>query len=330
MTNYTIDYIKSHTKETKRLLGINYDQLQSLIEYAKISHQKKQDEIEKKKIRIISSGGGKPSKLSPEEQIILTLVYLRHNLSFQLLGIMFQVSESTANDVFKYWLKILSESMPSSLLEQVKKFDSGTDELKESLKKYELIVDSEEQNINRPLQYEEQKKYYSGKKKNHTLKNQFIVLPLGEDIVDVVVGSPGPKSDIKICRETLNKFHTQQIFLGDKAYIGESQIKTPDKKPKNGELTPEQKINNKALSSSRIFVEHLIRVVKIFKVAQEKFRLHKREYVSVLLTICGLVRLRIGALLLDVVKSPDLNSTIEVLLTHSFEANLHLRHNTNE
>ena len=72
MNTYTLEYIKTHTKETKRLLGINYEQLQLLLESAKIIHQQKQDEIEKKKIRIIKKGGGKPPKLSPEEEIILT------------------------------------------------------------------------------------------------------------------------------------------------------------------------------------------------------------------------------------------------------------------
>lgn len=204
------------------------------------------------------------------------------------------------------------------------------EEFLEHLTEHELIVDSEEQNINRPLIYEEQKQYYSGKKKNHTLKNQVIVLPLGKDIIDVALEFPGPKSDISICRKTLNKFHHEQNFLGDKAYIGESQIQTPDKKPKNRELSDEQKINNKKLSSKRIFVEHVIRIIKIFRVAQEKFRLHKRQYKSVLLTVCGLVRLRIGALILQLVKSPDFASTIEVLLTHSFGENLNLKHITNE
>jgi len=40
----------------------------------------------------------------------------------------------------------------------------------------------------RPIDYELQKDYYSGKEKMHTLKNQFIVLPQGQDIVDVTVG----------------------------------------------------------------------------------------------------------------------------------------------
>ncbi|MEH2002242.1 MAG: hypothetical protein V7L00_26505 [Nostoc sp.] len=34
--------------------------------------------------------------------------------------------------------------------------------------------------MERPGKYEEQKKYYSGKKANHTKKGQLIVLPAGE------------------------------------------------------------------------------------------------------------------------------------------------------
>ncbi|WP_242035413.1 transposase family protein [Trichormus variabilis] len=41
--------------------------------------------------------------------------------TFQLLGVQFGVSESTANDTFNYWLPNLRELLLSSLLEQVKK-----------------------------------------------------------------------------------------------------------------------------------------------------------------------------------------------------------------
>ncbi len=155
-------------------------------------------------------------------------------------------------------------------------------------------------------------------KKRHTFKSQFIVLPKAEDIIDVVIGQLGPMSDIKIGRQTLSKFNSQQTFSGDKAYIGENQIITPSKKPKNGELTNNQIKENKALSSNRIFVEHLIRVVKIFKVVQERFRLHKSRYESVLLTVCGLVRLRIGSLILEIIKSEQLGEVIDVIMSHNF------------
>jgi hypothetical protein len=67
------------------------------------------------------SGGGRKPKLSLQEQIILTLTYLRHLTTFQLIGLQFCVSETTANDTFNYWLPLLGELLPPSLLEQVKK-----------------------------------------------------------------------------------------------------------------------------------------------------------------------------------------------------------------
>jgi len=72
------------------------------------------------------------------------------------------------------------------------------------------------------------KKILLWKKKNHTRKNQFIVLPLGEDLIDITVGDPGPTSDISQFRES-PKFAPTQKFKGDKAYIGEEQIATPHK-----------------------------------------------------------------------------------------------------
>jgi DDE superfamily endonuclease len=72
--------------------------------------------------------------------------------------------------------------------------------------------------------------------------------------------------------------------------VGESQITTPQKKPKNGQLTDAQQEENKLLYSRQIFVEHLIRVTKIFKVIQERFCLNTRRYNSIILIVCSLVK----------------------------------------
>ncbi|MEH1785715.1 MAG: transposase family protein [Nostoc sp.] len=116
-----LNHIEENPKETKRLIGMEYEQLQQLIYNAEELHNEQQALLESKKVRIIAGGGGRKSKLSIKEQIILTLVYLRHLTTFQLLGIQFGVSESTANDTFNYWLPLLRELLPSSLIEQVKK-----------------------------------------------------------------------------------------------------------------------------------------------------------------------------------------------------------------
>ncbi|WP_414519233.1 helix-turn-helix domain-containing protein [Nostoc sp. PCC 9305] len=116
-----LNHIEENPKRTKRLIGLEYEQLQQLIQNAERLHHDKQELLESKKMRIIAGGGGLKPKLSLKEQIILTLVYLRHLTTFEILGIQFGVSESTANDTFNYWLPILRELLPSSLIEQVKK-----------------------------------------------------------------------------------------------------------------------------------------------------------------------------------------------------------------
>lgn len=290
-------------REIKRLLGLNLEQLEQLIEHGKVLHKIKQEEIERNKKRVIRPGGGKSPTLSLENQIILTLLYLRHNLTFQMLGLMFQVSESTAHNIFNYWQRLLEEGLPASLLEQVKKYPEARAEILEELTTQELVVDSTEQVIERPGEYQEQKRTYSGKKKNFTFKNQLIVSSKRLDIIAVEVGMPGRMSDISLWRNSRIHFALEQMFIGDKAYVGETQIRTPSKKPKNGTLTLQQKEENKEFSVRRIVVEHLIRLIKIFRVVQDRFRLAKSRYDSIFMTVCGLVRLRLGCFELRLVQS---------------------------
>ncbi|WP_293122328.1 hypothetical protein [Moorena sp. SIO4G3] len=64
----------------------------------------------------------------------------------------------------------MSELLPSSLLEQVKKNPSDEKWVKEILTELELIVDSCEQDRERPSSYEEQKSITPAKRKDTLLK----------------------------------------------------------------------------------------------------------------------------------------------------------------
>lgn len=56
--------------------------------------------------------------------MLLTLVYLSQLHTFQYLGVQFGVSDSTANNIFQYWLDILTKMLPASILKKIKKQDS--------------------------------------------------------------------------------------------------------------------------------------------------------------------------------------------------------------
>jgi hypothetical protein len=82
----------------------------------------------------------------------------------------------------------------------------------EILSEFELIVDSYKQPRERPTDYKQQKKYYSGKPKKHTLKNQIVVMPNRKEIVDVVVGETGTTADLKIWRSRRKEWNPEQKF----------------------------------------------------------------------------------------------------------------------
>jgi hypothetical protein len=119
--SYLREYIEKPPSETQKLLGIDYDQLIELITNAEHLYARHKKHQENPKIRIIKPGNGRPPKLTIADQILLTLVYLHHLPTFQILGIQFGLGESTANYIFHRWVKILRELLPASLLEQVKK-----------------------------------------------------------------------------------------------------------------------------------------------------------------------------------------------------------------
>lgn len=285
------DYIDRSPKETKRLLGIDFEQFQELVKQGESLQTRKRQE----RPRLIQAGGGRRRVLSVKQEILLTLVYLNQYITFQMLGIQFGVSESTANDIFHEWVENLSELLPPSLLEQFKKKDSEKEWIEEVLTEMELIVDSYQQPIYRPSDRQEEPKYYSKYKAGHTRKNQVTVTPNGGEIVDGVIGYPGPANDLKIWQSQSHKFSPNQQFQGDTAYLGELAISTPQRKPKLGHLSPEQKEENRQKSKKRIRVEHLIRRIKIFRIASERFRLSSRHYSSIISLVHGLVRYRIGA-----------------------------------
>ena len=74
---------------------------------------------------------------------------------------------------------------------------------------------------------------------------------------------------------------------GDTAYIG-TTLKTPRRKPKDGELTRRQKAGNRRVSRRRIVVEHGIGKMKVWRVAAERWRNPRRRHTLMMKNVAGL------------------------------------------
>ena len=296
--NRILHLLQQRPQQGKRLIGLGataFGELWHRVEEQdKMTRQRRANRPGRQR----QAGGGRDKSATVVSRLLVCLLYLRQHWTMQSLAEMLGCSEATVWNYIHEMLPYVRQALPASLLEQWQQecprlerteLEMWLAELPEG----ELLVDSWEQPIPRPSDDEQQKQHYSGKQKEHTRKNQAVTLPKGTDLVDVVMGEKGPRSDSKLFEQTQAELPEALSFIGDKAYVGRRNTTTPHKKPPRGALTQEQKEFNRSLSQKRVFVEHVIRVIKIFRVAKEVFRIRSRMYERVIGCVCGLVRLRV-------------------------------------
>ena len=76
-------------------------------------------------------------------------------------------------------------------------------------------------------------------------------------------------------------------FLGIEQGYTCKELLIPHKKPKQQELTPEQKAENKLLASERVSVEHSIAGLKRYRILADRLRMHDLDLYNVTLGVCA-------------------------------------------
>lgn len=295
--NRLIHLVNANPQRSKRMFGLGASALWEL--WQRICDEAKAEVLKQahRPGRQRQAGGGRKKAADVLCRLLVSLIYLRQHWTMDAIAQSIGCAESTVHNYIHEILPHLRTQLPASLLEQWQQECPSVEraELETWLAELPdgaLLVDTWEQPIPRPEDDDVQEEYYSGKKAQHTRKNQLITLPKGMDIVDVVIGEKGPRSDSKLLEQTQQELPPNIPFIGDKAYVGRANTTTPKKKPPKGTLTPEQKASNRHISQTRVFVEHVIRVIKIFRVAKEVFRMRSKMYEGVIGCVCGLARLR--------------------------------------
>jgi DDE superfamily endonuclease/Helix-turn-helix of DDE superfamily endonuclease len=232
---------------------------------------------------------GRPREVTPLHKTLMTLLYLRHNVSHTVIGALFGHSADSSENAFHELLPVLRDLFPKEKWEAEKRHRSQPQWTPDEVER--LLLDSFETPVARPSLHERQKRLYSGKKKRHTLKTQIITDQTGE-ILDVSRAQRGPIADVKLYEQTpLPEPLKDKPRLGDKAYVGAAPaIQTPHKKPRGGTLTEAQKAENRCLSSQRVRVEHGIRRVKGFRITRDDYRLAVGLFSSVVSAVVGLLQ----------------------------------------
>jgi hypothetical protein len=215
---------------------------------------------------------GRPHKLSIENQILVALEYWREYRTYFHISTDWAVSEST---ICRIVHRVETDLMASGLFRI-----PGKKRLAQGFGQYEMVVmDVTETPIERPKR--KQKKFYSGKKKFHTLKCQVIIDKATLDIICLHFGQ-GRTHDFQLFKASGVHFNPETKSLEDSGYQGIARYHAnsfiPQKKPKDGELSESDREYNRALGSERICIEHVNRRLKIFKILAQRYRNRRRRY----------------------------------------------------
>jgi hypothetical protein len=162
----------------------------------------------------------------------------------------------------------------------------------------QCFVDASDIGIQRPLCPLEQKDKYSGKHKGHKAKNTYIINEYSQ-VLYLGHTANGNVHDKKLIEQDAIQFPDEAFLWKDLGYQGYCPQNVhcfePHKKPKNKELTDEQKSENQLIASIRIVAEHAIGGVKRCRILKDTIRLYCAKLRDKVIETCvGLHNFRIS------------------------------------
>ena len=215
-------------------------------------------------------GGGRKYHLrSLEDKMLLVFLFYRLYLNYDFLGWVFGFDGSNVGRLIKRIEPVLTKRFKLPSIKRLsKKRISSLEEFRKIYPDlYEVIIgDATEQEIPRPKDKRKREKYYSGKKKRHTLKTQIFIERNTGQILEVSKSFPGSIHDyqvFKITKAGERLPRDEPIYL-DRGYQGAKKdypnlkFFIPKKANRWHKLTKKDKFQNKILNKIRVKIEHSI------------------------------------------------------------------------
>lgn len=280
--------------------GLNvaeFEKLEGRMAEAEMEYEKKRLNRRGRKRAV---GGGRKFTYPLPERLLMLLMYYRVYVTYALLGFLFNADETTVlRDINK--LISLFEAflpLPKKIIPKREKSETF-EELLKSYPDLRVVVDATEQGIRRPSDTEKRKKYYSGKKKRHTVKTQIMANKKGL-IYGAFGGVEGSRHDFQIFQNSgvAPPLPFEVGIEADRAYQGSEKLfpdrtfYIPFKASRGCPLTEFQKAVNKLINRSRVLCEHMIERVKRFRILKDIFRNELSEHERIFTQIAGIVNFK--------------------------------------
>ena len=264
----------------RALTGLNRKALDALLPTFSAVYE--QDLLAPPRQRAI--GGGRKARLdTSQKKLFYILFYFKCYPTFDLAGLLFDIDRAQAH----YWMHRLQPILEAALGQKMALPERRLTSIEEFMARFpdvkRVIIDGTERPIQRPQDPEQQKLNYSGKKRRHTRKH-LAATDQSKRVLVLTQAREGKLHD--------KKFHDEEDLAGsvpdeiaievDLGFLGIDKqydnIHIPHKKPKGGELTAEQKTENRLLSQSRVVCENAFAGVKRYGAVSAVYRNRTEEF----------------------------------------------------
>ena len=221
-----------------------------------------------------------------EDMLLFILNYMKTYLLQQSHAQAYGMQQSQACQWIHFLLPLVKQYLAEcGELPDRNQADSNLDSGEAGL----FFHDGTERPINRPQDPEEQELYYSGKKKQCTVKNDILIndrckICFLSDTVE------GRRNDKRLADESGYRVPQGSTLVQDAGFQGFRlegvSILQPKKKPRGGELSYADKVRNRLISSIRVRIEHAIGGVKRYRIVKDKLRNWKLGFSDLVFAIC--------------------------------------------
>jgi len=302
--------LMDHPRRLYRMTGLTLDQFQTLTQrLAPRWTQAERARLSRRPRRRALGAGRKYKLVTLGDKLLCLLVFYRFALTDELLGGLFGLDASTVCRLQAKLEPLLEQAADPALRRPLrrqlppgaKKISAWEELLRVCPEFAEVVTDATEQPRQRPPR-RSQRRWYSGKKRRHTVKTQVTVNRRGR-ILAVSRSVPGRTHDYRLFQRegTARQLPPTTRHYADLGYEGApadypaQTLLVPVKRRRNHRvLTRAERRFNRAHARWRIIVEHVLSRLKKYHVLVQTYRHRIAEYNRRFRNVAALVNFRLA------------------------------------
>lgn len=216
--------------------------------------------------------GPKGCLATAEEKLFFILFYYKAYPTQDVMGLLFEISQGQVSQWVGQLTAVAGQLLP--LHRPARQARQLSQLLAEQPELREVIIDGTERKLPRPQHRGRQKRFYSGRKKRHAVKNVIVVGR--RKVLWCSPTLPARWHDKKVAERARLRLSEDIHLLGDNGFAGleagQAGVVTPWKRRRGRRLHWRHRRFNRLLSKHRIGVEHTLASVKRLRILRDEFR----------------------------------------------------------